>query len=179
MANKKKAKQRKKRVTDSAAQLTEAPGSGIEAGLALDELGPIEEEAKPKKAVKAPEVEKKIEKAVRKPPPKGPGVYTSMRKFLKDVQAEGKKVVWPDSTHLKNSVTVVVITIIALAAFMGLFSHFFFVLSDLVFVPTPPKAAAAAPATAPGTEQTPGGGEQAGGGSENGSGVPAGAANTS
>jgi len=175
MATKKKGKQRKKRVIDSAAQLAEAPGTGIEAGLALDELGPIEEEVKPKKAVKAPEAEKKIEKAVRKPPPKGPGIYASMRKFLRDVQAEAKKVVWPDSTQLKNSTTVVVVTILVLAAFMGFFSNIFFRVSDLVFVPSPPKAVAAAPAPAPGTEQTPGGGEQAGGGTENGSGVPSGA----
>jgi preprotein translocase SecE subunit len=176
MSNKKKGKQRKKRVIDSAAQLAEAPGSGIEAGLALDELNPVEEEVKPKKAVKAPEVEKKIEKAVRKPPPKGPGVYASFRKFLKDVQAEAKKVVWPDSEQLKNSTVVVVATILALAAFMGFFSNIFFRVSDLVFVPNPAKTASA---PAPGTEQTPGGGGQTEGGSETGSGVPSGAEGTS
>jgi len=178
MTNKKKGKQRKKRVIDSAAQLAEVPGSGIEAGMALDELAPVEEEIKPKKAVKAPEVEKKIEKAVRKPPPKGPGVYASLRKFLKDVHAEAKKVVWPDSEQLKNSTAVVVATILALAAFMGFFSNIFFRVSDLVFVPNPAKAAAAS-APAPGTEQTPGGGEEGGGGSETGGGVPSGAEGTS
>ena len=132
---KKKGKRRRRRVTDIGKQLTEEPGSGIEPGQALDEAESIEEPAKPKKAVKAREHEKKTEKTAKKLPQKRQGVVTKIKRFFKDVHAEAKKIVWPDPEQQKNSTTVVVITILALAAFMGFFSKILYNISDQVFLP--------------------------------------------
>jgi preprotein translocase subunit SecE len=132
---KKKGKKRSRRVTDIGKQLTEEPGSGIEPGQALDEAESIEEPAKVTKAVKVRDAEKKGEKTTKKPPVKRPGVGAKLKRFFKDVIAEAKKIVWPDAEQQKNSTTVVVITIIALAAFMGFFSKILYNISDYVFLP--------------------------------------------
>jgi preprotein translocase subunit SecE len=177
MASKKKGKRRARRITDSKRDLAEAPDSGIEPGQALDEAESLEKTTEPKKAVKAPQAEKKIEKVAKKPPPKGPGVWAKMRKFFKDVHAEAKKVVWPDPEQQKNSTTVVVVTIVVLAGFMGFFSNVFYRISDRVFLPdtNPPPAV-----EQPGLEGVEDEGEgEEGGGGEAGGGAPVDAEGTS
>ncbi len=136
---KKKGKRRHRRVTDIGKQLTEEPGSGIEPGQALDEAESIEEPEKPKKAVKTREPEKKTEKTAKKPS-KRPGIVAKVKRFFKDVHAEAKKIVWPDPEQQKNSTAVVVVTILALAVFMGFFSKILYNISDQVFLPHEPGA---------------------------------------
>ena len=131
---KKKGKRRPRRIVDTEKQLTEEPGSGIEPGQALDEAESVDGSAKVKKAVKAAEPEKKIDKTAKKSGTKGPGAWAKTKRFFKDVHAEAKKVVWPDPEQQKNSTIVVVITIVALAAFMGFFSKIFYNISDLLFM---------------------------------------------
>ena len=167
---KKKGKRRPRRIVDSEKQLTEEPGSGIEPGQALDEAESVEGPAKVKKAVKAAPPEKKIDKTARKPGTKGPGVWAKTKRFFKDVHAEAKKVVWPDPEQQKNSTIVVVITIVALAAFMGFFSKIFYNISDLLFMPQVSETGAIAQEQ-PGFETVPGEGEEDEGGGI-GDGVP-------
>jgi preprotein translocase subunit SecE len=42
-----------------------------------------------------------------------------MRDFVKDVRAESAKVSWPTRQELRDSTTVVVITVLLVAAFIG------------------------------------------------------------
>ena len=178
MTNKKKGKRPKRRITDTAGKIDEAPGTAIEPGGAIDEAEAVEERPKAKKEARAPEPDKKVGKTARKPQPRGPSLYAKLKKFLKDVHAEAKKVVWPDSEQLKNSTIVVVTTIVALAAFMGFFSNIFFKISDRVFLPETTITAPAEPA-GPGADVTPGEGEEGGGGGGTDGGVPADAEGTS
>lgn len=176
---KKKGKRRRRRVTDIGKQLTEEPGSGIEPGSALDEAESIDEPAKSKMAVKAREPEKRAEKTAKKLPPKRPGVGAKVKRFFKDVHAEAKKIVWPDPEQQKNSTTVVVITILALAAFMGFFSKILYNISDHVFLPSADTGAESSPSDEEpelGFEEGPEtGGEDVGG--DIGGGAPGGAEN--
>ncbi len=177
MASKKKGKRPKRRIIDTAGQIDEVPGSDIEPGGGIDEAESVEKVARVKKAAKEPEVEKKADKTVRKPPQKKPSAYASLKKFLKDVQAEAKKVVWPDSEQLKNSTAVVVFTIIVLAAFMGFFSNVFYQISNRAFMPDVKITAPSQTTDNP--EYTPGAGGEEGGGGEAGNGAPADAEGTS
>ena len=42
------------------------------------------------------------------------------REFLKDVRVEAAKVSWPTRDELRDSTTVVIVTVILIAAFIGL-----------------------------------------------------------
>ena len=42
------------------------------------------------------------------------------REFLKDVRVEATKVSWPTRDELRDSTTVVIITVLLIAAFIGL-----------------------------------------------------------
>jgi preprotein translocase subunit SecE len=80
--------------------------------------------------------------------------FEPLTDFMKEVQIEAKKINWPSRDEAWRSTMVVVVTIVFLAAFMGLFSSVFSKLADYAFTVRPySPASAPSPATqpAPGT----------------------------
>ena len=47
------------------------------------------------------------------------GWMDRFREFVKDVRAESAKVSWPSRIELRDSTTVVIVTVIIVAAFIG------------------------------------------------------------
>lgn len=96
------------------------------------------------KAEKAPEVEPEravsFTERIR-------DFFSPITEFLKDVQIEAKKIIWPSRTETTRSAMVVIVSILFLALFMGLFSFVFSKVAEQLFkAPTiyssPPAAEA-------------------------------------
>ncbi|MGM0470769.1 MAG: preprotein translocase subunit SecE [Bacillota bacterium] len=47
------------------------------------------------------------------------GAFSKIRQFLREVKAELKKVNWPDRQVLLSYTTVVIVTVLVVAAFIG------------------------------------------------------------
>lgn len=82
--------------------------------MAKDEL---KSEKTEKKKEKAPAKSSGKEKNQKKQPNK-------VAKYFKDLKSEFKKVVWPTKKQVVNNTTVVMITILLLGIFIGLFDLF-------------------------------------------------------
>jgi preprotein translocase subunit SecE len=61
------------------------------------------------------------------------GFAARPRRFVRDVQGELKRVNWPDQDQLRQSTVVVLIIVLALAAYVAVWDFVFQALARLIF----------------------------------------------
>ena len=60
-------------------------------------------------------------------------LVAQVRDFIKDVQVESKKVSWPTRNELRDSTLVVILTVLVVAAFIGVVDQLLNLLVHLLF----------------------------------------------
>jgi len=76
--------------------------------------------AKSKKAAKPVKKAKKAAKSAKKPKTEGRGnPFKRLRKFLREVVAELRKVIWPNRKQMITYTSVVLVFVVVMVAFIG------------------------------------------------------------
>ncbi len=76
----------------------------------------------------------KVQKAdkVEKPVEKKPGLIDKLKKWLREMRSELKKVVWPTRKQLINNSTIVLVSLVVMAVVIGLFDYVMFFAVELI-----------------------------------------------
>ncbi len=61
------------------------------------------------------------------------GLVARLRKFIRDIQGELKRVNWPDSDQLRQSTAVVLIIVLTLAVYVYAWDSLFQALARMIF----------------------------------------------